>query len=85
MINAVSSDFETLDVSLQHAELVCDLPETAFTVYVNGTESKFTGPAELALHRTSDYGRVVHEGYNRNKDSGKSIIIHSNYSEVVLE
>ncbi len=85
LINEVSTDFETLDVSLQHAELVCDLPETAFTVYINGTESKFTSPAELVLRRTTDQGRVVHEGYNRNKESGKSIIINSNYSEVVLE
>jgi len=85
LINTISRDFETLDVSLQHAELVCDLPETAFTVYVNGTKSKFTGPAELALHRTTDFGRVVHEGYSHNKDSGKSILINSNYSEVVLE
>lgn len=85
LINTISRDFEILDVSLQHAELVCDLPETAFTVYVNGTESEFRGPAELALHRTTDYGHVVHEGYNRHKDTGKSIIINSNYSEVVLE
>lgn len=85
LINAVSRDFETLDVSLEHAEIICDLPETPFTVYVNGKESKFTGPVELALHKTNDFGRVVLEGYNGNKDSGKSIIINSSYSEVVLE
>lgn len=84
-INAVSKDFETLNVSLQNAELVCNLPDTAYTLYINGTESKFTGPVELALHKKTDHGRVVYEGYNRNKNSGQSIIIDSNYSEVVLE
>ena len=86
LINAVSDDFEILDVTLQNAEFFCDLPDTAYTIYIDGNESDFIGgPNELALNRVPDRRNTIHTSYNLKKDSGKSITINSNYSEVVFE
>jgi len=84
-INTVSRDFETLNVSLQNAEFICNLPDTPYKIYVSGTESKFSAPAKFALRKMSSNGGIVHEGYNGNKNSDRSIVIDSNYSEVFLE
>lgn len=84
-IQSISNDFETLDVSLENAELTCDLPDTAFTVYVIGTESKFVAPALVELETTKNQGSFVHKGFHGNKNSEKAITINSKYSEVVLE
>ena len=84
-INSVSKNFKEIDVSLQNAEMTCDLPETAFGIEVNGTMSKLTIPAGLKLNRTKHNNTTVHTGYNLNDNSDKSIMISSKYSEVVLK
>lgn len=84
-INSVSKNFTDIDISLQNAELVCKVPPTPFTIYVNGTASKFAPPASLALNKTKNHNSVLYKGYHINKNSDKSIIISSKYSEVVLE
>ena len=47
-INSIGKDFKALDVSLQNAELDCELPSSSFTIYVNGISSKFTAPASYS-------------------------------------
>lgn len=84
-INSVSKNFKEIDISLQNAEMTCDLPETAFGIEVNGTMSKLTTPAGLKLDRTKHNNTTVHTGYNLNDKSDKSIVINSKYSEVVLK
>jgi hypothetical protein len=84
-INSVSDGFETLDVSLQNAELVCQLPDTAFRIYVNGTDSEFAAPNSLQMERTANHGSVIYKGHRTDKNSVRSITINSKYSEVVLE
>ena len=84
-IHSVSKNFKEIDISLQNAELTCDLPETAFGIEVNGTMSKLTTPAGLNLNRTKHNNTTVHTGYNLNGNSDKSIVINSKYSEVVLK
>ena len=84
-INSIGKDFKTLDVSLQNAELDCELPASSFTFYVNGISSKLTAPARLQLERTENLNSFVQKGYHLNKNTDRSITINSTYSEVVLE
>ncbi|NNE78593.1 MAG: DUF4097 family beta strand repeat protein [Pricia sp.] len=84
-INSVSNDFETLDITLQNAELVCSLPKTAYRIYVNSTDSQFEGPSNLELVKTTNQGSVVRKGHYLNKNGDKSIAINAKYSEVVLD
>ena len=84
-IRSISNNFTDLDVSLQNAELQCDLPQTPFNIYVNGTSSKFTGPSSLQLVRTDNGRTTVNKGYYLNKNGDKSIVIHSKYSKVTLD
>jgi len=84
-INSVSKNFKEIDISLQNAEMTCDLPETAFNIEVNGTMSKLATPAGLKLDRTKHNNTTVHTGYNLNGTSDKSIVINTKYSEVVLK
>jgi len=84
-INSVSKNFKEIDISLQNAEMTCDLPETAFGIEVTGTMSKLTTPTGLKLDRTKHNNTTVHTGYNLNSKSDKSIVINSKYSEVVLK
>ena len=84
-INSISKNFKEIDISLQNAEMTCELPETAFSIEVNGTMSKLTTPTGLKLDRTKNNNTIVHTGYNLNGNSGKSIVINSKYSEVVLK
>jgi len=84
-INAVSKNFQGIDVSLQNAEFTCNLPETAFLIEVNGTLSKITTPESLTLDKAKNYNRTECKGFNKSKDSDKSILINSKYSEVVLK
>ena len=84
-INSVSTDFKEIDISLQNAELTCNLPETAFNIKVDGTMSSLSAPASLKLDSTKHQNTTIHTGYNMNKNSGKSIVVNSKYSEVVLK
>jgi len=84
-INTVSKNFKQIDISLQNAEMTCDLPKTGFSVEINGTMSKLTAPAGLKLDRTKHNNTTVHTGYNLNGNNDKSIVINSQYSEVVLK
>ena len=84
-INTISENFKDLDVSLRNAELILEIPKTAFNVYVNGTSSKLTTPVGLKLNRTKDHNVVINKGYHLKDNSGKSIIINSKYSDVIMQ
>lgn len=84
-IKSVAKDFKELDISLKNAELECDLPSSAYTVYFKGTSSKFSSPTNLSLVRTKNLNSFVQKGYHLNKNSDRSIVINSEYSEVILE
>ena len=84
-INSVSENFKDLDISLQNAELTCNLPESDFVIEIHGTSSQLSSPASLALNRTKINNTIVHSGYNKNGKSGKTIKINSKYSEVLLQ
>jgi len=84
-INSIGKDFKALDISLQNAELDCELPSSSFTIYVNGISSKFTCPANLKLERTENLNSFVQKGYHLSKNTDRSITINSKYSEVTLD
>lgn len=83
-IIAFSDDFKELDVSLKNAEMDLGLPKTATTIYVKGNSSKLKTPASMRLNRTVNGSTVVNKGFHLKQNSGKSIIINSDYSDVVL-
>ena len=85
VIKSVASGFSDLDVSLHNAELNCEMPNTAFTIYVNGTSSKLTIPAAIKIERSKNGSTLIHKGFFKNKQSGKSIVINSKYSNVVID
>lgn len=84
-IKAVNSNFTTIDVSMKNGELLCKLPETPFTILVNGENSKLTSPSSLTLTKTQNNDIVLCKGYNVAKSADKSITINSKYSDVILE
>ncbi len=84
-IGSVTKDFTNLDVTLQNAELDFNVPNVAFDIYVNGTSSTFTSPANITLERTKNHNNIVHKGYHINKNGERSIVINSKYSEVKLQ
>ncbi len=84
-INTIASDFKDLDISVQNGELVCQLPKTPFSITVDGTSSEYTGPSDLKLVSEKNGSSFVHRGYFMEKNSGKSIVIDSRYSEILLQ
>jgi|GEM_PF-431794 len=84
-IKSISKDFTDLDINLQNAELRCILPKTAFNIAVNGSNSDLVYPKELQLVKTKNGYNTLSKGYHINKSSGKSIIINSKFTEVVLQ
>lgn len=84
-INSISTGFTDLDINLENAELRCVLPKTAFNIAVNGSNSELVYPKELQLLKTKNGYNTLNKGYHINKSSGKSIIINSKFTEVVLQ
>ncbi|WP_149275266.1 hypothetical protein [Pareuzebyella sediminis] len=84
LIKTISKDFETLDISMQNAELFCNLPKTAYTIYVNSTDSDFEGPNDLKVKKTTNHGNEILRGYYLHKDAAQSITLTAKYSEINL-
>jgi len=84
-INTIANDFKDLDVSIQNGELVCRLPATPFSITIDGTSSDYSGPSDLKLVSENNRNSFVHSGYYMQKNSGKSIVIDSRYSEILLQ
>jgi len=84
-INTVSKDFQDLDISVQHGELNCVLPTAPYIISIDGTSSKLSSPAYLVWDRTNNKTNTVQKSYHLDKNSERSIIINSLFSDVVLE
>ncbi len=83
-IIAFSDGFKELDVSLKNAEMDLGLPETPTEIYVKGNSSKLETPAGLQLKKTVNGNTVVNKGFHLKQNSGKSIVINSAYSDVII-
>jgi len=84
-INTIANDFNDLDVSIQNGELVCKLPVTPFSITIDGTSSDYSGPSDLKLVSEKNGNSFVHSGYYLQKNSGKSVVIDSRYSDILLQ
>jgi hypothetical protein len=84
-IKAVSKDFKDLNISVQNGELNFELPLSPYTIYVNGTSSKLSSPPYLVWEKTRNENNTIHQSYHLNKNTNRSIVINSKYSDVVLE
>jgi hypothetical protein len=81
-INMIDPNFSSLELDLKNADLRCKIPKTSFTIQVNEVESELIKPDYLVLKKNKNKDYL---GYNISNDSGKTINITSNYSNVVLE
>lgn len=84
-ITTIGNDFEELDVSLKNAELIFQLPLTPTKIYVKGNSSKLSTPVGLKLSRTKNGSATVHKGFHLKDNNTRSIIITSDYSDVVVQ
>ncbi|SNR70827.1 hypothetical protein SAMN04488009_3320 [Maribacter sedimenticola] len=78
-------DFKDLDISLKNAEFRLALPKVASDIYVKGNSSTFDKPKGLNLKETVNGSTRISKGYHLNDNSGRSIMITSDYSEVVVQ
>jgi hypothetical protein len=84
-INMVSDDFKELDVTLENTEFICNLPSTAYAIYINGTNSKVNCPDQLKLDRKKNLNTEIVKGYHLDENNKASIVIHSKYSNILLD
>jgi len=81
----MGSDFEELDISVKNGELNVNLPKVASNIYVKGNSSSLKLPPNLKVVETKNGSTSIHKGYHLNGNSNRSVIITSDYSEVVLQ
>ena len=84
-IRSIAPEFSNLDISLQNGRMECILPATAYTIKAKGSYSSFSFPEALKLQETGDTYQNLHQGYHLDKNSEKSIVINSRYSDVRLK
>lgn len=85
IISSLGDTFEELDVSLKNAEFSVDLSNRPTRIYIKGTDSKLTIPKSLLLSKTKNGNTSVYKGAHLNKQGTASIVITSEYSDVVLK
>lgn len=78
-------DFTELDISLKNAELSLALPQVASDIYIKGNSSTLSKPKELSLNKSNNGSTTINKGYHLKNNSGRSIMITADYSEIVVE
>ncbi|MCH9661803.1 MAG: DUF4097 domain-containing protein, partial [Bacteroidetes bacterium] len=85
-INDIGDGFRNVDIVLENTDATVNLPDSAFTFYYNGKRSRFDSPASLEITSSNKTtGRSVLRGFNKNKNSQKSVTINASYSNVNLK
>lgn len=84
-IKSISNGFSDVNVTVKNGEFSCNLPKTAVSLHLDGTQSTISYPAGLKMNRIKTADLVTHEGYLLKPNSGKSITVNSKFSEVVLK
>lgn len=85
VIHNINTNFSDVDVNVQNGEVFCKVPNTAVSLYLNGTKSKVTYPSDVKMESNTNFDNIVYKGFRAKDNSGKLISINSKYSEVVLE
>lgn len=81
----MGASFKELDVSLKNAELRVDLSNRPTRLYIKGTGAELTTPKGLLLTTTKNGNTSIHKGNYITNTGTTSIIITSDYSDVVLK
>jgi len=81
----LGKEFEDLDVSVTNGEFNVTLPKVATNIYVKGNSSTLKLPVELDLVETKNGTTTIHKGFHLKGTSNRSLVITSDYSEVVLQ
>ena len=80
----IGLDFKELDVSVRNGELNISLPKVATDVYVKGNSSILKVPATLKLEQIKNGTSIINKGSYLKENSNRSVMITSDYSEVVI-
>ena len=81
----MGNDFEELDVSVKNGELNIALPGVASNIYVKGNSSTLKLPKGVEVVETKNGATSIRKGYYLKNNSNRSVVITSDYSEVVLQ
>ena len=80
----IGPDFKELDVSVRNGELNIALPKVATDVYIKGNSSTVKVPATLKLEQIKNGTSIINKGSYLKENSNRSVVITSDYSEVVI-
>ncbi|MEP2280977.1 hypothetical protein [Maribacter sp.] len=81
----LGNDFNELDISVKNGELNVAVPKIATNIYVKGNSSTLKLPTGLQMVETKNGNTTIHKGHHLKANSNRSIVITSDYSEVVLQ
>ena len=84
-IDAVSSNFESLNIHLENADAQVKMPTGAFTFNFNGRRSTLEYPKSLQLDVSKNSDRVLITGFRQSNTSPKNISINASYSNLILQ
>ncbi len=84
-ISRIADGFQSLDVVLENTDASLKLPNTAFDFYYNGKKSRFEPKVKLTLDETKNFDRRLLKGYHKSGNSGRSITITANYSNISMQ
>ncbi len=84
-IKKVADSFSSLDIGLENTDVVLVLPKSTFDIYYNGSNSGVKYPEWLTVKVTKNYANKLVKGYNKEKNSDRSITINAKYSDVVMQ
>jgi hypothetical protein len=84
IIGSVSDEFKGMDVSVEYGELRFKLPQSTYDIKVSDDRSEIVYPDFVRWEAPRGDRPLVRSGFSQQKGSGKSILIHSAYSDVTL-
>ena len=84
-IENINDNFDSLDIILENTDALLVLPSSSFDVYVSGANSNISCPKKLKVTKANNYGTQVVKGYNRQRNSNRTININAKYSEIVMQ
>ncbi len=84
-IKSVSDDFEKLTLNLRNAELLCEMPTSAFNFTYKGSSSSMDYPVCYDItEEIQDECYTVYSGYNKHENGASYLVIKADYSKVAL-
>ncbi|RKR12260.1 hypothetical protein CLV91_2386 [Maribacter vaceletii] len=84
-INYVDNGFKDISITMQNAELECNLPNSACNVDGLMYASELTYPESVHVKKDCSSNTTMITGYHKNNSSKKNISIDTKFSEVVLK